>query len=119
MKNERKKMTTLAQQKCIPCESEIPPLSDDEISELKQELPHWQVVEVEGVPRLKRRFDFKNFAKALEFTNAVGEIAEDEGHHPLITLTWGEVTVEWWTHNIKGLHNNDFIMAAKTDELDR
>jgi 4a-hydroxytetrahydrobiopterin dehydratase len=112
-------MTELAQQKCVPCESDIPPLSDDEIRKLKQDLPQWQLIEVEGIPRLKRRFDFKNFAKALEFTNSVGEIAEDEGHHPLITLTWGEVIVEWWTHNIKGLHNNDFIMAAKTDELFR
>ena len=112
-------MTELAQEKCVPCESDIPPLTTDEIDELKQELPQWQVVEVEGIPRLKRNFEFKNFAKALEFTNAVGEIAENQGHHPLISLTWCEVTVEWWTHNIKGLHKNDFIMAAKTNELYR
>lgn len=110
-------MTSLAQQKCIPCESDISPLSVDEIAELKQEVPQWEVLDVEGVLRLKRRFDFKNFVKALEFTNAVGKIAEEAGHHPVITLTWGEAAVEWWTHNIKGLHNNDFIMAAKTDEI--
>lgn len=112
-------MTELAQGKCVPCESDIPPLENDEIHEFKQELPQWDVIEVEGVPRLKRSFEFKNFVEALDFTNAVGEIAENQGHHPLISLTWGEVTVEWWTHNIKGLHKNDFIMAAKTDELYR
>lgn len=112
-------MTKLAHEKCIPCESDIPPLTSDEINELKQELPQWQVAEVEEIPRLKREFVFKNFVKALEFTNAVGEIAEEQGHHPLISLTWGEVTVEWWTHNIKGLHKNDFIMAAKTNDLYR
>lgn len=110
-------MTELAQEKCIPCESKVPPLSIEEINELKQELPQWHVLEVDDVPRLKRTFEFKNFVKALAFTNAVGEIAEEEGHHPLISLTWGEVTVEWWTHNIKGLHKNDFIMAAKTNDL--
>ncbi len=110
-------MTELAQEKCVPCESDIPPLEKEEIDELKQEVPQWQVVEVEGIPRLKREFSFKNFVEALAFTNAVGEIAEEQGHHPLISLTWGEVTVEWWTHNIKGLHKNDFVMAAKTNEL--
>lgn len=112
-------MKDLAQEKCVPCESDIPPLSKGEINDLKEELPQWEVIEVEGVPRLKRVFDFKNFVEALEFTNAVGEIAENQGHHPLISLTWGEVTVEWWTHNIQGLHKNDFIMAAKTNELYR
>lgn len=112
-------MTELAKEKCIPCESKVPPLTSEEINALKQELPEWQVLEVEGIPRLKRTFDFKNFIKALEFTNTVGELAEEQGHHPLISLTWGEVTVEWWTHNIKGLHKNDFIMAAKTNELYR
>jgi len=112
-------MTELAQEKCVPCESEIPPLTTDEITELQQELPQWEVIEAESIPRLKRTFEFKNFVKALEFTNAVGEISEEQGHHPLITLTWGEVTVEWWTHNIKGLHKNDFIMAAKTNDLYR
>lgn len=110
---------TLAQQKCIPCESDLPPLPEDEITKLRQEVSQWQVIDGQGVPRLKRRFDFKNFAEALKFTNDLGEIAEEEGHHPVITLTWGEVTVEWWTHNIQGLHNNDFIMAAKTDKLYR
>jgi 4a-hydroxytetrahydrobiopterin dehydratase len=64
-----------------------------------------------------RRFRFKNFAQALAFTNQVGKIAEEQGHHPNILTEWGQVTVEWWTHVIQGLHQNDFIMAAKTDQL--
>lgn len=109
-------MTDLTMKKCVPCESDIPPLFEDEIEDLKKQVPEWEVVKVDGVPRLKRNFKFKNFVGALAFTNAIGEIAEEEGHHPVIQLTWGKVTVEWWTHNIKGLHENDFIMAAKTDQ---
>jgi 4a-hydroxytetrahydrobiopterin dehydratase len=112
-------MSDLAQYKCIPCESEVPALTKAEIAQLIQEIPEWEVVEVDSIPRLKRSFSFKNFKEALDFTNAVGEVAEEQGHHPLICLTWGEVTVDWWTHNIKGLHQNDFIMAAKTDLLFR
>jgi len=110
-------MSNLAQKKCIPCESDIPALTKGEIQELIKETPEWKEVEVDSIPHLKRSFSFKNFQEALDFSNAIGEIAEEQGHHPLICLTWGEVTVEWWTHNIQGLHDNDFIMAAKTDEL--
>ncbi len=77
----------------------------------------WELVEQDGVPRLKRRFKFKGFWPALEFTMGVGRIAEEQGHHPRIVTEWGGVTVEWWTHKIRGLHANDFIMAARTDEL--
>ncbi len=110
-------MTKLAQEKCIPCKSDVPPLSQKEINSFLEDVPEWQLVEIDNIPRLKRNFKFKNFVTALEFTNAVGEIAEEEGHHPLIELTWGIVSVQWWTHNIEGLHKNDFIMATKTDEL--
>jgi len=103
--------------KCVPCESDIPAMFEDEIKEYQQKVPEWNVVKVDSVPRLKRLFKFKNFAEALSFTNKVGEIAEEQGHHPVIELTWGKVTVEWWTHNISGLHENDFIMAAKTDQV--
>ena len=109
-------MTDITMKKCVPCESDIPPLFDDEIEEYQKQVPEWSVVRVDDVPRLKRSFKFKDFAEALSFTNAIGEIAEEEGHHPVIELTWGKVSVEWWTHNIKGLHENDFIMAAKTDQ---
>jgi 4a-hydroxytetrahydrobiopterin dehydratase len=74
-------------------------------------------VEREGIKRLERTFKFKNFVQALAFTNKVGELAEAEGHHPAILTEWGKVTVTWWTHKIRGLHRNDFVMAAKTDRL--
>ena len=92
-------------------------LTDAEINSLHPQVPEWQVKEVDGVKRLERVFKFKNFAQALEFTNKVGAIAEEEDHHPLIVLEWGRVTVNWWTHVIKGLHKNDFVMAAKSDEI--
>jgi 4a-hydroxytetrahydrobiopterin dehydratase len=92
-------------------------VTDSDIDLLHQEIPEWQVKELDGVKRLERVFKFKNFALALEFTNKVGAIAEEEDHHPIIITEYGRVTVEWWTHVIKGLHKNDFIMAAKTDEL--
>ena len=110
-------MTQLSQERCIPCETGIPPMAESEISQLKNELAEWELIKVNQVPRLKRTFKFNNFVDALEFVNTVGVIAEEQGHHPLVCLTWGEATVEWWTHNIKGLHKNDFVMAAKTDEL--
>ena len=86
--------------------------------DLKPQIPDWQLVEVDGVKRLMREFRFVDFAQALAFTDAVGEIAEEEGHHPALLTEWGRVTVSWWTHKIRGLHRNDFIMAAKTDALD-
>jgi 4a-hydroxytetrahydrobiopterin dehydratase len=110
-------MTTLAQLQCIPCRGGEPTLSDDEIARLKPEAPSWEVIEREGVLRLERVFKFKNFVQALQFTNQVGELAEEQGHHPALLTEWGKVTVTWWTHKIKGLHRNDFIMAAKTDKL--
>jgi 4a-hydroxytetrahydrobiopterin dehydratase len=75
------------------------------------------LVEREGIKRLERVFGFRNFAEALAFTNTVGERAEEEGHYPALLTEWGKVTVTWWTHKIGGLHQNDFIMAARTDEL--
>ena len=110
-------MTDLTMKKCVPCESDIPPMDEEEIKEIQKEVAEWDVVKVDGVPHLKRSFNFKNFAEALAFTNKIGEIAEEQGHHPVIELTWGKVTVEWWTHNIEGLHQNDFIMAAKTNHF--
>jgi 4a-hydroxytetrahydrobiopterin dehydratase len=110
-------MTDLAQFPCVPCRGGEPTLTDEEIARLRPEAPDWEVVEREGILRLERLFKFKNFVQALEFTNRVGELAEAQGHHPAILTEWGTVTVTWWTHKIKGLHRNDFIMAAKTDML--
>ena len=110
-------MAELHKMRCVPCENDIPPMTKEEIEEYQEKVPDWAVVDVDGIPRLTREFKFKNFADALAFTDAVGAAAEEEGHHPLIELTWGRATVQWWTHNIKGLHQNDFIMADKTDEI--
>ncbi len=110
-------MAELAQQKCVPCRGGEPPLTDAQIAGMAPQVPQWQVVERDGIKRLQRVFTFKDFAQALEFTNRVGRIAEEEGHHPAILTEWGRVTVAWWTHKIRGLHQNDFIMAAKTDRL--
>ena len=108
-------MGTLIREKCVACRRDAPRLDDSEIAQLKPETPEWQVLTEEDIPRLNRVFSFKNFAEALAFTHKVGELAESEGHHPAILTEWGRVTVSWWTHKIRGLHRNDFIMAAKTD----
>ena len=110
-------MTTLQESKCTACRADAPRVTDEETAELKQQIPEWQIVEHEGIPRLQRAFRLKNFAQALDLTNKVGALAEEEGHHPALLTEWGSVTVTWWTHKIRGLHRNDFIMAAKTDRL--
>jgi 4a-hydroxytetrahydrobiopterin dehydratase len=110
-------MTALKDMKCIPCRGGEPPLTEQQINELKPQIVDWTVKEVEGVQRLERIFKFRNFSEAVEFTDRVAAIAEADDHHPLIITEWGRVTVQWWTHKIKGLHHNDFIMASKTDGL--
>ena len=110
-------MEDLKELKCVPCRGGVPPLDDLQIAIFKPQTPEWQVIDVEGVKRLQRSFKFKNFAEALAFTDQVGALAEAEDHHPTLVTEWGNVTVTWWTHKIKGLHQNDFIMAAKTDAL--
>jgi 4a-hydroxytetrahydrobiopterin dehydratase len=110
-------MTDLIQIKCIPCRGDEPTVTEAELAEYLPQVPQWQVVERENIKRLERAFKFKNFSQALAFANKVGELAEAEGHHPAILTEWGRVTVTWWTHKIRGLHRNDFIMAAKTDRL--
>jgi 4a-hydroxytetrahydrobiopterin dehydratase len=110
-------MEALTQMKCVPCRGGEPTVTDDEIAELLPQVPEWKIVEWDSIKRLERVFRFPDFAQALAFTNEVGEVAEAEGHHPAILTEWGKVTVTWWTHKIRGLHRNDFIMAAKTDTL--
>ncbi|HYR06668.1 MAG TPA: 4a-hydroxytetrahydrobiopterin dehydratase [Longimicrobium sp.] len=109
-------MTELASQKCEACRRGAPTVTGEEMEALKPQVPDWAVVEREGIPRLERVFEFPDFVQALAFTNRVGEIAEEEGHHPALLTEWGRVTVTWWTHKIRGLHRNDFVMAARTDE---
>jgi len=103
--------------KCVACRKGEPTLTDAEIAEFHPQVPDWQIVERDGIKQLERMFKFANFAEALAFTNRVGALAEEEGHHPALLTEWGKVTVTWWTHKIKGLHRNDFIAAAKTDQL--
>ena len=110
-------MSELRQMKCVACRAGEPTVTDHEIKILHPQIPEWQIKEVDGVKRLERVFKFKNFAQALEFTNKVGAIAEQEDHHPLLITEYVRVTIDWWTHKIRGLHKNDFIMAAKSDEL--
>ena len=111
-------MTNLSLLKCVACHGGEPTLTDWQIAEYKPQVPEWQIKEVNGEKHLERVFKFKNFAQALAFTAEVGAIAEAEDHHPMIVTEYGRVTVAWWTHKIGGLHQNDFIMAAKTDSLE-
>ena len=110
-------MTELHELKCVACRTGEPTISEGERYMLHPNIPEWMVREVDGMQRLERVYKFKNFAQALEFTNRIGAVAEEEDHHPLIVTEWGKVTVQWWTHTIGGLHKNDFIMAAKSDQL--
>jgi 4a-hydroxytetrahydrobiopterin dehydratase len=110
-------MNALKNEKCTACRRDSPQVTAAEINELKPLIPEWTLAERDGIQRLERVFRFSNFAEALNFTNRVGAIAEDEGHHPAILTEWGRVTVTLWTHKIRGLHRNDFIMAAKLDAL--
>jgi 4a-hydroxytetrahydrobiopterin dehydratase len=110
-------MSELSEMRCTACRGDEPTLTDAEIAQMHPQVPEWQVIQREGIKRLQRVFGFRNFAQALAFTNRVGEQAEKEGHHPALLTEWGKVTVTWWTHKIGGLHQNDFIMAARTDEL--
>ncbi|MBC8205676.1 MAG: 4a-hydroxytetrahydrobiopterin dehydratase [Kiritimatiellales bacterium] len=102
---------------CEVCQTGAPPISNETAIEFKKQIPDWRIIEECGVPRIERAFEFNDFASALDFTCKVGELAEHNGHHPAILTEWGKVTVQWWTHKICGLHMNDFIMAAKTDQL--
>ena len=110
-------MDDLAQMNCVSLRGSAQALDAGEIEKYRQQVPGWEIVTIEGEQRLKRVFKFKNFADALAFTNQVGQIAEQQDHHPALLTEWGQVTVYWWAHKVHGLHLNDFIMAAKTDRL--
>jgi 4a-hydroxytetrahydrobiopterin dehydratase len=112
-------MQTLAQMRCVACRRDAPTVTEAEIAEFHPQVSDWEIVEPDGIKRLTRAFPFDDFAQALDFTSEVGQLAENEGHHPALLTEWGKTTVTWWTHKIKGLHRNDFVMAAKTDGLYR
>jgi 4a-hydroxytetrahydrobiopterin dehydratase len=110
-------MARLYEEKCVACRRGSPPVTDQEIDELQPLLPEWRLVTEDDVRKLARVFRFPDFRGALEFSWAVGELAEAEGHHPRLLTEWGRVEVTWWTHIIRDLHRNDFIMAAKSDAI--
>lgn len=105
---------SLADKKCVPCKGGVAPLKGEELAAYLTHVPTWEIVDEH---HLAKTWKFPNFAKALEFVNRVGALAEQEGHHPWIHFTWGIVRIELWTHKIGGLHASDFILAAKTDRL--
>ena len=110
-------MAELSQQKCVACRADAPRITDSELAALRPQIPGWDLVKRDGILQIERIFRFKDFAEALAFTVKIGNLAESEGHHPAILTEWGKVTVSWWTHKIRGLHRNDFIMAARTDAV--
>jgi 4a-hydroxytetrahydrobiopterin dehydratase len=110
-------MNQLAQLHCSPVRADTARLNKREISQLKAKLSGWRTCEKDGEMRLEKVFEFEDFRKAVAFTNQIAQVANEEDHHPAILTEWGKVTVTWWTHKIKGLHQNDFIMAAKTEQL--
>ena len=107
----------LSQSACEACNADASVLNEKEIEDLLPQIPSWNVFEQEGIKRLICSFAFLSYEDSLKFTNQVAKLAEEEDHHPEIVLEWGRVTVTWWSHKIKGLHNNDFICASKTDLL--
>jgi 4a-hydroxytetrahydrobiopterin dehydratase len=107
----------LRRERCVACRADSEPLLGEELDELLLLVPDWELRTVDGVPRLVRAFPFPDWRTALDFTVRVGEMVEEEGHHPVIRTEWRRVTVSWWTHAIRNLHRNDILMAAKTDGL--
>ena len=106
----------LAQKQCVPCRGGVPPLKGAELDSLKRQVSGWEVA---NEHHLKKTYTFPDFVKALDFVNKAGAIAEQQGHHPDLYLSWGKVGVEIWTHKIDGLTESDFILAAKLDQIPR
>lgn len=109
-------MKKLENSVCTACRPDSAKATAAEIDKFMPQIPEWKITEVSGIQQLSRTYQFANFKEALAFTNRVGEIAEAEKHHPAILTEWGRVNVRWWTHKIKGLYKNDFIMAVRTDQ---
>ncbi len=107
-------MSELAAKSCVPCRGGVPPLKGAELESLEAQVPGWKVV---NEHHLAKAYSFPDFVKALAFVNRAGEIAEQQGHHPDIYLTWGKVEIKIWTHKIDGLTESDFILAAKIDQV--
>ena len=109
-------MTKLASESCEACRIDAPKLSDAEITDLLNDIDTWDLI-TEPVKQLKKEFNFPDYKSSLAFVNTIAAMADQEDHHPLMTLEWGKVTILWWSHKIEGLHKNDFICASKTESL--
>lgn len=107
----------LKEKGCEPCRVGAPKASSEEIQDYLKALPNWEVDESSAVKKIKKTYAFTRYAESLDFVNRVGECSEDQGHHPVMLFEFRQVTVEWWTHKIEGLHVNDFVMASKCDGL--
>ncbi|MBI3036874.1 4a-hydroxytetrahydrobiopterin dehydratase [Candidatus Woesearchaeota archaeon] len=107
----------LAQKKCVPCERGTLPMQKEAAARLMKQVSGWQLLQISGVDAIEKKYKFRDFAEAMMFVNKVAALAEEEGHHPDIKISWNKVTLTLWTHAIKGLSENDFIMAAKIDAL--
>ena len=102
---------------CEACRIDAPKVTNSEIESLMPQIPSWSILENDNIKRLVCSFAFLDYDQTVNFANSVTKLAEEEDHHPEIIIEWGKVTVSWWSHKINGLHMNDFICAAKTDEL--
>ena len=107
-------MSELAERQCVPCRGGVPPMKGEQIEEMSSQLPEWQVV---NEHHLQRQYRFQDFRESLDFVNRVGELAEEQGHHPDICFGWGKADITIWTHKIDGLTESDFVLAAKIDKL--
>ncbi|HYV24732.1 MAG TPA: 4a-hydroxytetrahydrobiopterin dehydratase [Pyrinomonadaceae bacterium] len=107
-------MSELAERQCVPCRGGVPPMKGEQINEMSSQVPDWQVV---NEHHLQRAYSFKDFREALDFVNRIGELAEEQGHHPDICFGWGKADITIWTHKIDGLTESDFVLAAKIDKL--
>jgi 4a-hydroxytetrahydrobiopterin dehydratase len=110
-------MSQLGSERCVACRSDSPKVTQEEINKLLPEIPDWQIIREKDIPQLTRLFSFKGFSVPVDFTMAIALLAKEQGHHPRIILEWGKVSISWWTHKIRNLHRNDFIMAKKTDDI--
>ncbi len=110
-------MADLNGEKCVACRRDSPPVTQEEVDALHPLVSGWDLITEDEIKKLDRVFSFPNFQQALDFTAEIGGLAEEEGHHPRLVTEWGKVRVTWWTHKIRNIHRNDFVMAAKSDVL--
>ncbi|MEJ7837742.1 MAG: 4a-hydroxytetrahydrobiopterin dehydratase [Thermomicrobiales bacterium] len=109
-------MTSLTSERCEACRPDSIAVTLEERQRFAAQIPQWSLIEIKGEPRLRRTYTVSDYQTSLALTQRIGELAIAEDHHPSILTVWGKVTVTWWTHAIRDLHRNDFIMAAKCDE---